>query len=385
VAANLPYQRGVKPETLAARGAHPIDPQTGALVPPIHTSTTFARDEAYRLLGGALYARDEAPSFGPAEDLLAQLEGGADALLFASGMAAASAAVGALTAPGAHLVASRVVYWGLRAWLERFARQWQVEVTWTDTTDAAALAAALRPGVTRLVWIETPANPTWEVTDIERAAELAHGAGALLVVDSTVATPVFCRPIALGADLVMHSATKYLNGHGDVVAGALVTARQDEAWAAIRAQRHDGGAILGPFEAWLLARGLRTLYPRVRAQAASALALASRLAGHPGVTRVRYPGLPGDPGHPVARRQMDGGFGAMLSIQVGSRARALAVAGRLGLFVRATSLGGTESLVEHRASVEPPTSPVPDDLLRLSIGLEDPEDLWADLEGALAG
>jgi cystathionine gamma-synthase len=355
----------VKPETLAARGAHPIDPITGALVPPIHTSTTFARHPDYRLVGASLYARDEAPTFAPAEELLARLEGGAEALVFASGMAAASAAVVASTAPGAHVVAPRVMYWGMRAWLLRFAKQWGVEVTEVDTTDAAALAAAVRPGATRLVWVETPCNPTWEVTDVARAAEIAHRAGARLIVDSTVATPVFARPIELGADLVMHSATKYLNGHGDVIAGALVTAKKDDAWAAIRAQRHDAGAILGPFEAWLLARGMKTLFPRVRAQTATARELAGRLAGLPGV-RVRYPG-----------------FSAMLSIEVGSRERALAACARLELFVRATSLGGTESLVEHRASVEPPESPVPPDLLRLSVGLEDVDDLWADLAGAL--
>ena len=371
----------MKPETRAARCA--IDPQTGAIVPPIHTSTTFARRADYSLYGTALYARDEAPTFAPAEELLAELEGGADAMVFASGMAAACATFTALGAPGAHVVVPKVLYWGLRAWLLRWARQWQVDLTEVDTTDAAALAAAVRPGATRLVWIETPCNPTWETTDIARAAELAHAAGALLAVDSTVATPVFTRPIALGADLVMHSATKFLNGHGDVVAGALVTAREDDAWAAIRAQRHDAGAILGPFEAWLLHRGMRTLYPRVRRQAATAAELAARLARVPGV-RVRYPGLPSDPGHEVARRQMDGGFGAMLSIEVGSRERALAVAGALELFVRATSLGGTESLIEHRASVEPPESPVPPDLLRISVGLEDEGDLWRDLEQALA-
>jgi cystathionine gamma-synthase len=374
----------VKPETLAAHGAHPVDPATGALVPPIHTSTTFARDPAYRLLGGAMYARDEAPTFAPAEQLLTELEGGADALVFASGMAAASAAFTALTAPGAHVVVPRVIYWGLRAWLARFARQWQVDVTEVDTADPQAITAAVRPGLTRLVWLETPSNPTWEIADIARAAAIAHGAGALLAVDSTVATPVFCRPIALGADLVMHSATKFLNGHGDVVAGALVTARRDDAWAAIRAQRHDAGAILGPFEAWLLHRGMRTLFPRVRQQAATAAALAGRLAAHPAVARVRYPGLPSEPGHDVARRQMDGGFGAMLSIQVGSRDAALAVCRRVQVLIRATSLGGTESLIEHRASVEPPDSPVPEDLLRISVGLEDVDDLWADLEQALA-
>ncbi len=373
----------MKPETLAAQAQHFIDPVTGAVVPPIHPSTTFARDEGYQLIAGAGYARDDNPTYRGAEALLARLEGGADALLFASGMAAATTVFQALTAPGAHVVAQRMMYWGLRSWLTGFAAQWQVEVTFVDASDPAALAAAIQPGRTRLVWIETPANPTWETVDIAAAAAAAHAAGALLVVDSTVATPVLTRPLEHGADLVMHSATKALNGHGDVVAGALVGARRDDTWTRLRAARHDAGAILGAFEAWLLLRGMRTLYPRVRLAAATALELASRLGGHPGVARVRYPGLPGDPGHAVAARQMRGGFGSMLSIQVGSAARALAVAGRLHVFTRATSLGGTESLIEHRASVEPPDSPVPPDLLRLSIGLEDVDDLWDDLRAAL--
>ncbi|MCA9678440.1 MAG: PLP-dependent transferase [Kofleriaceae bacterium] len=372
-----------RPETDAAQILHAIDAATGAVVPPIHPSTTFARDEAYRLLGAAAYARDDNPTFRPAEELLARLEGGADAMLLASGMAAATVVFQALTAPGAHVVAQETMYWGLRSWLLGFAARWQVELSLVDAADPAALAAAIHPGRTRLVWIETPANPTWDVVDIARAAEAAHAAGALLAVDSTVATPVFSRPIEHGADLVMHSATKLLNGHGDVVAGALVTARADDTWAALRAARHDAGAILGPFEAWLLARGMRTLFPRARACAATTLELARRLAAHPGVARVRYPGLPDDPGHAVACRQMDGGFGHMMSIQLGSRDRALAVAGRLRVFTRATSLGGTESLVEHRASVEPPGSPVPPDLLRLSIGLEHVDDLWDDLRAAI--
>jgi len=372
----------VKPETLAARGEDPVDPTTGAIVPSIQPSTTFARDESYRLLGGRTYARDEDPTARPAEELLARLEGGADAMVFASGMAAATSVFQALLAPGVHVVVQRTIYWGLRAWLTGFATQWQVDLTWFDPTAPGALAAAVRPGVTRLVWIETPANPTWDVVDIEDAARTAHAAGAILAVDSTVATPVFSQPIALGADLVMHSATKMLNGHGDVVAGALVTAKLDDAWARLRAHRHDAGAILGPFEAWLLHRGMRSLYPRVRAMAASAAELAARLAQVPGV-RVRYPGLADDPGHAIARRQMRDGYGTMLSILVGSRARALAVAGKLRVFLRATSLGGTESLIEHRASVEPPDSPVAPDLLRVSIGLEHVDDLWADLDQAL--
>jgi cystathionine gamma-synthase len=242
----------------------------------------------------------------------------------------------------------------------------------------------MRPGRTRLVWLETPANPLWEISDIAAAAEIAHRAGARLVVDSTVATPVLTRPLELGADLVMHAATKYLNGHSDVVAGTLTTRALDEFWGRIRAVRAQQGGILGSFEAWLLLRGMRTLYLRVRQSCRSAQALAERLAEHPQVAQVLYPGLPTFPGHDLAAWQMRGGFGGMLSIRVrGGEAAAVATAARVRLWKRATSLGGVESLIEHRASIEGPTSPVPDDLLRLSVGIEEPADLIADLEAAL--
>jgi cystathionine gamma-synthase len=276
------------------------------------------------------------------------------------------------------------MYWALRGWLGAFCARWGLGLDLVDTHDLDALRAAVRPGVTRLVWIETPANPTWDVTDIAAAAAIAHGAGARLAVDSTAATPVHTRPLTLGADLVMHSATKYLNGHSDVIAGALVTGARDERWGAICAHRRTTGAILGPFEAWLLHRGMRTLAVRVRRQSATALAVAAALDGGAGVAAVLYPGLPSHPQHALAARQMRGGFGGMMSVRVaGGAEAALAVAGRLRLFARATSLGGVESLVEHRASVEPPDSPVPKDLLRLSIGLEDPDELAADLLAAL--
>jgi cystathionine gamma-synthase len=247
-----------------------------------------------------------------------------------------------------------------------------------------SLGAALRPGSTRLVWVETPANPTWVVTDIAAVCALAHAAGARVAVDSTVATPVLTRPIEHGADLVMHAGTKALNGHSDVVAGALVTARGDAFWERLRYLRGAGGAVLGPVEAWLLLRGMRTLYLRVAAASAAAQGLAERLLPHPGVAAVLYPGLPEDPGHAIAARQMRGGFGSMLSIRVqGGEPAAMAVASRLKVFKRATSLGGVESLVEHRASIEGPGSPAPPDLLRLSVGIEALADLARDLEDAL--
>ncbi len=370
-------------DSLLAQGGQPPSADTGAVVPAIWPATTFARDAEYRLPSPRGYGRDQNPTGEPAEALLTELEGAAATRLFSSGMAAATAVFQTL-APGDHVVAQRTMYWGLRSWLVAFCQRWGVELSLVDAHLPGELAAARRPGRTRVVWIETPANPTWDVVDLAAAAELAHGAGARLCVDSTVATPIHTRPLALGADLVMHAATKYLNGHSDVIAGALCTARLDDAWAAIVAHRHDAGAILGPFDAWLLHRGMRTLAVRVRRQSASAAAVAHALVGHPGLSAVRYPGLPDHPGHAVAARQMSGGFGGMLSIDVrGGAPAALAVAGRVRTFLRATSLGGVESLLEHRASVEPPDSPVPPGLLRLSIGLEDPDELVADLLGAL--
>lgn len=374
-----------KPETLAAHGGGRIDPSTGALVPPLHPSTTYERGEDTTYPCGRVYSRADNPTYDAAADTLTALEGGADTLLFASGMAAATAVFQAL-APGDRVIAPQVMYWGLRAWLTGFASRWGLRVELVDTADTATLAAALRAEPTRLVWIETPANPLWTVTDIAAAADLAHATGALLAVDSTVATPVLCRPLVLGADLVMHSASKYLNGHSDVIAGTVTTARNDALWARIKAVQAQNGGVLGPFEAWLLQRGLRTLFPRVRWQSASALRIAEALSGHPRLARVLYPGLPGFPGHELAGRQMTGGFGGMLSLRLADgEAAAVAVAGRVGLWRRATSLGGVESLIEHRASIEGPDSPVPRDLLRLSVGLEAAEDLIADLLQALEG
>jgi cystathionine gamma-synthase len=373
----------LRPETLAAQALHAIDAATGATSPPIHMSTTFARDAGYELIDNRDYARDKNPTFLHAERLLAALEGGAAALVYASGMAAATSVFRALLAPGDHVVAPAVGYYALRGWIARFAARWGVRADFVDTTDLAAVRAALTAS-TKLVWIETPANPTWDVTDISAVAELAHARGAKLAVDSTCATPVHTRPLALGADVVMHSATKYLGGHSDVLAGALVTAKQDDAWAAIAQTRHDEGAVLGPVEAWLLLRGMRTLFARVERQSRTALYLAMKLAAR-GVA-VDYPGLPSHPGHAIAARQMIGGFGGMLSVRVrGGEAAAIAAAARVLLWKRATSLGGVESLLEHRASVEGPSSPCPPDLLRLSAGVEDVEDLWRDLDAALRG
>lgn len=374
----------LRPATRLAQALGAMDQVTGAVVPPVHTATTYARDAAYRLPGSWSYGRPDNPTVEAAEALLCSLEGGAGAKLFSSGLAAATAAFQALK-PGDHVVAPRIMYWGLRHWLVEFLQSWGIAVSLVDMTDLGQLSAALRPGQTRLVWIETPANPTWVVTDIAATAAIAHGAGAVLAVDSTAATPVLTRPLEHGADLVMHSATKYLNGHSDLLAGALVTARDDALWQRIATNRAEGGGVIGGFEAWLLLRGMRTLALRVRQASRNAQTIAEHCQGHSGVAQVLYPGLGNDPGHQTARRQMSGGFGGMLSIRVkGGRERALAVAGRLQLFVRATSLGGVESLVEHRATIEGPDSPVPPDLLRLSVGIEEVDDLIDDLDQALA-
>jgi cystathionine gamma-synthase len=372
----------MKPETLVAQALHAIDAATGAIVPPIQLATTYARDADYRLLGPG-YTRDENPTPIHAERVIAALEGGAGALAFASGMAAATAVFRAICKPGDHVIGPRVCYFALRDWLARFSARWGVALDLVDTTDLAAVRAAIRPGQTKVVWIETPANPTWDVTDIAAVAALAHAAGAILAVDSTCATPVHSQPIALGTDLVMHSATKFLGGHSDVLAGVLVTARLDDAWAELARLRHFEGACLGPMEAYLLLRGMRTLYARVERSSRTAHSLAERLVAL-GVG-VRYPGLASHPQHAVAARQMQRGFGSMLSIQVGGGAeRALAVIRKLAVWVPATSLGGVESLVEHRFSVESPTTPTPPDLLRLSVGLEHEDDLYEDLRQALA-
>jgi cystathionine gamma-synthase len=372
------------PETIAAQALGWIDERTRAITPPIHVSSTYLRDPDNQYRSGRVYARADNPAFDQAEAVINALEGGHQTLLFASGMAAATAVFQAL-APGDHVLAPRVMYWSLRNWLMGFATHWGLQVELIDMDSPAAVQAALRPGLTRLVWVETPANPLWTVTDIAATARLAHAAGALLAVDSTVATPVLTQPLALGADIVMHAATKYLNGHSDLIAGSLTTAVDSEYWQRVRRVRAQLGGTLGSFESWLLLRGLRTLHLRVRTACASAQRIAEHFSAHPQVQAVLYPGLPGTTGHAVALQQMHGGFGGMLSLRVrGGESAAIAVAAHTAIWKRATSLGGTESLIEHRASVEGAGTPAPPDLLRLSVGIEHVDDLIADLEQALA-
>jgi cystathionine gamma-synthase len=373
-----------KAETIAAQAGGAIDGATGAIVPPIHVATTFVRDSDNQYRRGYCYGRSDNATIRQTEHVLTLLEEGAATLLFASGMAAATTAFLALERP-AHVVAPKAMYWGLRQWLTEDAPSHGVEVTFVNAGDHNALRAAIRPGRTRLIWVESPSNPLWTITDISEAARIAHEAGALLAVDSTVPTPVLTRPLTLGADLVLHSATKYLNGHSDVVAGAIVFARTGAILDGAARLRSVFGAILGSFEAALLLRGLRTLHVRVRHQSASAMKIARHFAGHPAIERVLYPGLEVHPAHAIAARQMRGGFGGMLSMRIkGGEAAAIAAAGTMKVWKRATSLGGVESLVEHRSSIEGAGSPCPTDLLRFSVGLESIEDLIADIEGSLA-
>ena len=367
------------PRTLAAQALGTLDPLTQAVVPPLHVATTFIRDPDNEYRSGYAYGRPDNATVRQTEAVIAALEGANEALVFGSGMAAATSVILAVP-PGSRIVASQVMYWAFRRWLTSEGKRFGYTVDLVDTTDLGAVRTALKPA-TALLYVETPGNPLWPISDIAALAEIAQAAGAMLAVDSTCATPVFTQPLRLGADVVMHSASKYLNGHSDVIAGALATARASEIWERIKSIRIQHGAILGPFEAWLLQRGLRTLDVRVRAQAASAAILAERLSNHPRVAGVLYPGLPSHPGHAVAARQMSG-FGAMLSIRPkGGEAAAIATAAKVELWKRATSLGGVESLIEHRGSVEGP--PCPTDLLRLSVGLEDPDDLFSDLDQAL--
>ena len=373
----------MKPATLAAQALGWIEPSARSITPAIYPATTFERGADGGYPGGHSYARDQNPTYDQAEALLAQLEGGAGALLFASGMAAAATLLDALP-QGAHVIAPEQMYWVLRTWMLQLADAGRLAIEFVPNGALDVLRDRLRPGQTRLVWVETPANPMCAITDIAATADLAHHAGALVAADSTLSTPVHCRPIDFGADLVMHSATKQLNGHADVLAGALVTARADETWERIRRERAMRGAVLGTFEAWLLLRGMRTLYLRVMASARSARHIADVLQGHSRVAQTLYPGLPDHPGHEIARRQMQNGFGALVSFRVrGGEPAARQVVANLKLFKDATSLGGVESLVEHRALVEGATSKVPRDLLRLSIGIEDADDLADDLVQAL--
>ena len=370
-------------ETRLAQAGGVPDPETGALIPPIHLSTTYERGADGVYPRGFVYSRLANPTRLRFETTLAALEGGAACAAFASGMAAATAVLQALR-PGDHLLLPDDVYYGVRRLVETVFAEWGLAWSEVDMTDPDAVAAALRPE-TRLVWTETPSNPMLKITDLRAVAERAHAAGARLLVDGTWMTPFLQRPFEHEADLVLHSVTKYLGGHSDVLGGAVVFRAEDAFSERVRALQTSAGAVMDPFSAWLALRGMRTLAARLRMQCDTARRLAAFLQTHPAVARVHHPSLPEHPGHAVARRQMDDD-GAMLSIEVrGGLDEALGVAARVKVFTRATSLGGVESLIEHRASIEAPPSRTPASLLRLSIGLEHPDDLLADLSQALGG
>ena len=370
-------------ESRLPHACHYIDPVSGGISPPLQFSTTYARDAEYEYLSDYSYSRSGNPSWEVLEQVCAELDGGAEAKCFASGMAAVCAFFETFNS-GEHVVAPRVMYHGSQDWLRRISEKRAIGLSFFDAGDIEKLREAVQPGKTSVVWIETPVNPTWDVIDIAAAAEIAHAAGAILAVDGTVASPVTTRALEYGADIVFHSATKYLNGHSDVVAGILVTKELNQRWEEIKLVRTLMGGVLGPFEAWLLLRGMRTLFVRFNQASQSALRLAQHFENDPRLQRVLYPGLESHPGHEIAKRQMTHGFGAMVSLLVnGGAEEAKRIAGNTRLFVRATSLGGVESLIEHRASVEGPHSAVPQNLLRLSIGIENCQDLIDDLEQSL--
>lgn len=373
----------MKLETLSIRVGRDIEPAAGDIAPAIHLSTTFERDKDGAFSRGYSYARPDNPSRHALEECIAALEGGAEATTYSSG-SAASFAVFSLLRPGDHVVAPIEAYHGTAQQLRDLLTPMGVRTSFVDLTDTTKARDAMRSGA-RLVWIETPSNPMLNITDIETVAAIAHGHGALVCCDNTFATPVWQRPFALGADLVMHSSTKYFGGHSDAMGGAVITREKGELTERLRTYQAIAGAVPSPFDCWLIRRSLTTLACRVRAQSDTAARLANFLASHEAVEHVFYPGLESHRGHAIARKQMQGGYGAMLSFCVrGNRERAFRVAASLKMFSRATSLGGVESLIEHRQSVEGPHTVTPDTLLRVSVGLEHADDLIADLDQALA-
>ena len=381
---STPPKSNLHPATIAAQAAGAVDPASGGVVPPVQFATTYLRDENYELVNPEnVYLRSHNENTRVAERILNALEGAEETLIFPSGMAAI-AAVFRTVPNGASVLVQSQIYWGTTKWIRDFCTRRQITLHEVDASDLDAFTDVCRKEKPDLCLIETPSNPWLRITDIAATAKVAHEVGAILVVDSTAATPVLSQPLAHGADIVMHSATKGINGHSDVLAGSLATNAPDAPrWQMIRDDRNEAGAVIGPMEAWLLARGMRTLPLRMREMSRNAMALAEFLSDHPQVERVMYPGLPDHPGHELATQQMQGGYGGLLSFVVkGGAEAALKAAGRLKLFHRATSLGGVESLVEHRHTIEPHTG-IPEGLLRLSVGIEDIEDLGADLGQAL--
>jgi cystathionine gamma-synthase len=383
MAGNMSNQK-LRPETIAAHALRSTDKATGAVVPPLYLSTTYARDENYQPLLKENYVRNGSPNLWQAEDIIAELEHGKAAVLFPSGMAAISTVFETIPL-GAHVVALEVMYYNTRELLQRLAAKGRISLTLIDPNTPGAFEAAVRPG-TDLVWIETPINPTWDVIDIQAVAKVAHKVGAILAVDATTTGAVTTQPLDLGADIVFHSITKYLNGHSDVLGGVLVTQELNPRWAEINWLRTKTGSPLAPFDCWLLMRGMRTLFVRYAQASNNALAIARHFANHPKMERVLYPGLASHPSYDIARRQMTQGYGGMMSFLLKTNfAGAQKFCTLLEVIIPATSLGGVESLAEHRKTVEGPMSTLPDNLVRLSIGIENVNDLIADVEQALKG
>ena len=373
----------LSPATRLAQALHHVEEHTGAVTPSIQPSATYARGPDYAQRQPYIYRRDSNETTELAEAVIADIEDATSTLLFASGMSAANAVLDALPM-GAHVVAQEVMYHGVLDQLRKHHGTGRLNVSFHAPGDLDAMRSAMQPGVTALVWVETPSNPDWTVTDISAAADIAHGAGACLITDCTATPPPFCRALELGADISFHSATKYLNGHSDVTAGALSVRGADVMWDEIASIRTLQGTVLHSFDAWLLVRGMRTLMLRVERQSTSALAIAQHFTGHPALQAVLFPGLLSHPGHAVAARQCGGQFGGMLSlITGGTEQTAIDTARHCRLFYPATSLGGVESLIEHRKTVSGPGFDVHPNLLRLSIGIEDAGDLITDLEQAL--
>ena len=368
-------------ETLAVHAGHGVDPSTGAVTEPIHLSTTFEREADGSYPHGYLYARNHNPNRNGLEAALAALEGGSSSAAFGSGLAAVSAIFQGLQ-PGDHVVAPKDIYHGTANVLKHLFAKWKVAATFVDMTDLDATRQAVLPN-TRVVWIETPSNPLIQCVDIAAIAAIAHHAGARAVADNTFASPALQRPLQLGCDMVMHATTKYLGGRSDVLGGVAITRVDDDAFAQLRTAQLFGGAVPSPFDCWLVMRSLPTLSYRMKAHCANAARVAEFLSAHPKVSAVHYPGLASNPFHALAKKQM-AGFGGMLSFETrAGKEAAMTLAAHVDIFTRATSLGGVESLIEHRASIEGPESRTPQGLLRVSVGLEHADDLVDDLAQAL--
>ncbi|MFD3274941.1 trans-sulfuration enzyme family protein [Aquirufa echingensis] len=374
----------MRKETLAIHATHLQDETAASIAPPVFLTTTFERSEDGSYPKGHMYSRNSNPNRDALEKGLAQLEGGKIAFVFGSGLAAVSAVFQCMKS-GDHVLMPNVGYYASYKLAEEIMGPWGLQVSQVDMTNLAAIEAAIQPE-TKLIWVETPANPLLTLSDIEAICKIAHAHNILVGVDNTLTSPILQNPIQFGADIVMHATTKYIGGHSDVLGGAVIF-KEASAWSErVKRVQILMGATQNPLDCYLLARGLKTLPLRMREHSKNALELATHLEKHPGIEQVHYPGLPSNPNYDLAIKQMPNGQSGMISIQIkGDEAKARKVANRLQLFQQATSLGGVESLVEHRRSIEGPESKTPGNLLRLSIGLEHVEDLWEDLNQAILG